>query len=106
MEEKEFASRIRELRTLNGVTAREMSLSLGQYDGYINAVENGRIMPSMRSFFNICDYLGITPKDFFDVDEVDPKTTTLLVKRAKYLGRDQAIHILAIINALTGFDQE
>ncbi len=48
-----------------GVSARDMSLSLGQNAGYINNIENGHNFPSITVFFYICEYLGITPKEFF-----------------------------------------
>ena len=68
MYEKEFSKRLCELRLEKGVSAREMSLSLGQsasYINYINRIENGKMLPSMGGFFKICDYLSITPDFFF-----------------------------------------
>ncbi len=60
-----FAGRLAKLRVERGVSAREMSLSLGQGAGYINNIENGRNMPSMAMFFEICEFLEISPADFF-----------------------------------------
>ena len=65
MYEKEFSKRLCELRLEKGVSAREMSLSLGQSASYINRIENGKMLPSMGGFFKICDYLSITPEFFF-----------------------------------------
>ena len=45
-----------------------MSLAIGHSAGYINGIENGRSFPSMEVFFYICEYLEITPKDFFDIE--------------------------------------
>ena len=59
-----FYQRISELRTQKGVSARDMSLSLGQSESYINKIENKRTLPSMTGFFYICDYLNITPQEF------------------------------------------
>lgn len=61
MIEKMFAKRLSELRMLKNVSAREMSLAIGQNQGYINNIENGNNLPSMVAFFYICDYLEITP---------------------------------------------
>jgi hypothetical protein len=36
----------------------------------INNIENGINLPSMQAFFYICEYLEITPKEFFDTDTV------------------------------------
>lgn len=58
--------RITELRIKMGISAREMSLSLGQNVSYINKIENGKALPSLEMLFYICDYFGITPQEFFD----------------------------------------
>ena len=58
--------RLAKLRMQKGVSARDMSLSLGQANNYINNVENKKTLPSMQSFFYICEYLGVTPQEFFD----------------------------------------
>lgn len=68
---KEFGERLARLRTIKGVSAREMSLALGQSAGYINNIENSKNYPSMAVFMEICEYLEISPKDFFDT-EYDP----------------------------------
>ena len=69
MYEKEFSKRLCEIRLEKGVSAREMSLSLGQSASYINRIENGKMLPSMGGFFKICDYLSITPAFFFQPKE-------------------------------------
>ena len=60
-----FGLRLCELRSAKGVSAREMSLALGQGAGYINNLENGHNLPSMKQFFAICTYLEMSPSDFF-----------------------------------------
>ena len=54
--------RLAKLRALKGVSARDMSLSLGQANNYINNIENKKSLPAMQSFFYICEYLGVTPQ--------------------------------------------
>ena len=56
----QFAERLTQLRTTKGVSARDMSLSLGQNPGYINNIESGKALPSMSVFFYICDYFQIS----------------------------------------------
>ncbi|MBQ9626893.1 MAG: helix-turn-helix transcriptional regulator [Treponema sp.] len=63
---KNFSDRLRKLRNDKKISAREMSLSLGQNVNYINYIENGRNFPSMQGFFLICDYLGISPAEFVE----------------------------------------
>lgn len=64
MMEEFFGQRLAQLRMTKGVSARDMSLSLGQSPSYINKIENGKTFPSMQNFFYICEYLGISPGDF------------------------------------------
>ena len=47
MYEDLFYQRLIELRTKKGVSARDMSLSIGQNAGYINGLENRKGLPSM-----------------------------------------------------------
>lgn len=47
MDINEFGDRLAELRTLKNVSAREMSLSMGQSVSYINQIENHLNFPSM-----------------------------------------------------------
>jgi len=71
--EKSFSERLSQLRIQKAVSARDMSLSIGQNPGYINNIETGKALPSMSNFFYICSYLDITPMDFFDYNTVRPK---------------------------------
>ena len=59
--EEFFRQRLAQLRMAKGISARDMSLSLGQSQSYINKIENGMTFPSMQNFFYICEYLGISP---------------------------------------------
>lgn len=63
---KDFSDRLRYLRNNKKLSAREMSIALGQNVNYINLIENGKRFPSLQGFFAICEYLKISPADFFD----------------------------------------
>ena len=97
MEQEQFIHRLVSLRMDKGVSARDMSLSLGQSPGYMNNVENGVNFPSMTTFFCICEYRGITPKEFFDTDDVDPVKVRELLDAAKKLNSEQIDHLIAIV---------
>lgn len=99
--EERFAKRISELRQQKGVSAREMSLSLGQSESYINKIENKKSFPSLLGFFYICEYLDITPKDFFDFDNVDPNITKELLDEIRKLDYKETVHILDLIKDIT-----
>ncbi len=51
---EDFSRRLSQLRTGKGVSARDMSLSIGQNAGYINSIEDGKSLPSMTVFISIC----------------------------------------------------
>ena len=93
-----FSQRLSELRTQKGVSARDMSLSLGQCESYINKIENHKSLPSMNVFFYICDYLDIQPKDFFDISIEIPTTTNELLAKMIKLNPKQQEHILFLVD--------
>ncbi len=95
-----FYKRISELRIQKGVSARDMSLSLGQSESYINKIENKHALPSMPGFFYICEYLHITPAEFFDADCLSPSHVDVLSKEFMKLTPLQAEHVLNIVRDL------
>ncbi len=97
-----FYDRIAELRMQKGVSARDMSLSLGQSESYINKIENRRTLPSMTGFIYICDYFGITPGQFFDPACAAPMKSRELMDEIGRLTPEQADHILRVIRDING----
>ncbi len=100
MEIKEFAVRLARLRNLKGVSARDMSLSLGLSPGYINNVENCVSFPSMTVFFYICEYLGVTPSEFFDTESQDPVKEKQLAEEMRGLKSADLELLLAMAKSL------
>ncbi len=100
MYEEEFPARLASLRIQKGVSARDMSLSIGQNAGYINNIETGKALPSMASFFFICEYLNISPQEFFDIDLKQPETMRTLTANLKQLDEQLLHHISAIVEGL------
>lgn len=100
MDKELFTKRLVELRQNKGVSARDMSLSIGQSTGYINNIENGVNYPSMTMFFYICDYLGVTPKEFFDTETTNPTKSRELLSAANRLSSEQLDHLIAIAKGL------
>ena len=97
MDEKDFSLRLAQLREKKGVSARDMSLSIGQNPGYINNIESGKSMPSLSGIFYICEYLGITPSEFFDIDSKNPTRLNDVIKDLKRLSDKQSETIAALI---------
>lgn len=100
MDKSEFAERLTTLRMQKGVSARDMSLSIGQSAGYINNIENGVNLPSMSVFFYICDYLEISPRDFFDISVVNPTKAKRLYEACRNLSDSQMEHLIGLISDL------
>ena len=101
MYEEDFPVRLAKLRTAKGVSARDMSLSIGQNAGYINNIETGKALPSMAAFFFICEYLTITPRDFFDLDSQEPEELKKIIENLKKLDKKQLDSISTIVSDLT-----
>lgn len=100
MEQYVFAQRLSELRINKGVSARDMSLSIGQSAGYINNIENGVSFPSMTVFFYICEYLNVTPSEFFDTVSKNPAKEKELLVAARGLKSEQLDNLIALANGL------
>ena len=92
--------RLAKLRTRKGVSARDMSLSLGQTNNYINNIESKKSLPSMPSFFYICEYLGITPQEFFDEGNANPEGLNEFIAQARQLDSRSFEYILGIMKEL------
>lgn len=95
-----FYQRLNKLRTLKGISARDMSLSLGQSESYINKIENRKALPSMSVFFYICDFLEIHPKDFFDDNQDNPFVSEMLSEKFSALSTEQQEHLVTLIDDL------
>ncbi len=100
MEMKEFGLRLATLRLNKNVSARDMSLSIGQSASYINNIESGISFPSMTVFFYICEYLEISPQEFFDAESKNPTKEKELLDAAKGLSNEQMEHLIALIKDL------
>ena len=100
MYENFVPERLAKLRTQKGVSARDMSLSLGQANNYINNIENKKSLPSMQSFLYICEYLGVTPQEFFDEGNPAPQALKEFIAEAKKLDSRSLSYILGIMKEL------
>lgn len=95
-----IALRISKLRLQKNVSARNMSLSLGLSEGYINRIENNNSYPTMQSFLYICEYLGITPMDFFNFDDECPTENKKIIEEFKKLDYKQTKLMLDLVKEI------
>jgi len=78
MTDEFIRNRITQLRMKKGVSEYKMSLDLGHSGSYVKSISSGRSLPPLKEFLYICEYLDISPRDFFDEDIDNP----ILVQKA------------------------
>ena len=73
--ERYMAERIKQLRAKKGVSSYVMSYEMEHGKNYIKNIEVGQSKPSWPMFFAICEYLEVTPSEFFDPVNTSPRDT-------------------------------
>lgn len=100
MEAKFIRDRITKLRMEKNVSEREMSISLGKAHNYIHSITSGKMLPTMESFFDICDYLDITPLNFFDANIENPFIIEEITRELKRLSNHKMQILLDMLKAI------
>lgn len=100
MDEQFIRERITELRTKKGISEYKMSLDLGHSRSYMQGISSGRTLPSLSEFLYICDYLEISPKDFFDDSIENPALLQSILDKLKELSEDDWIALLGLLNRM------
>ena len=98
MDENFVKDRITQLRLKKGVSEYQMSYDLGHSRGYIYNISSGKALPPMKEFFAICEYLEITPSQFFDDAEQHPDLVQKALAGMKQLSEEDMLMLLGIIN--------
>ena len=100
MDKQFIRDRITHLRMQKNVSEYKMSLDLGHSKSYIQSIASGRALPSMSEFLYICDYLDVSPKDFFDPELKDPVLLEQAVSSMKELSNPDLQLLISIIDRL------
>lgn len=87
--------RISILRTKKGISEYKMSLDLGHSKSYIQSISSGKSLPSLAEFLYICDYLGVSPREFFDESITEPSLVNELYALTKEMKEED---LLVLIN--------
>lgn len=66
MDREFIKDRYAKIRLAHNVSARKLSLELGQSTEYINQIESGKNMPSVEGLLNFCNYFNISLGEFFE----------------------------------------
>jgi len=96
------SERIAKMRTEKGVSARDMSVSMGQNVNYINRIENRKAEPSLSGLFYILEYFGVSPQEFFDAENKYPAQLNELVSDIKQLDENELLHLSGFLKGIIG----
>lgn len=97
---KDFAFRLSGLRQAKNITARDMSISLGQSHNFINNIESGKNFPTMLNFFYICEFLGVSAQEFFNFNNANSLAMPEVIRNLEKLNKEQFDNIASVIKDL------
>lgn len=100
MYEDFIRKRITELRMKKGVSEYRMSTDMGHSKGYIQGISSGRALPSMAEFLYMCEYFGITPKEFFDEKVQEPLLIAQITAGIRNMNEKDLSTLLGLVNRL------
>jgi transcriptional regulator with XRE-family HTH domain len=100
MDETFVRNRITELRLKKGVSEYRMSTDMGHSKNYIQGISSGRSLPSFSEFLYMCEYFGISPREFFDDGLKNPALLQEAIDGMKTLSDEDITLILGNIKRL------
>lgn len=101
MDENFVRQQLTELRIKKGVSEYKMSTDLGHSKSYIQSISSGRALPSLSEFIFMCEYLGITPRDFFDEENTEPILVRQLCNTVRKMPDKDLLALLNIAERLS-----
>ncbi|MBC8611923.1 Helix-turn-helix domain [uncultured Ruminococcus sp.] len=93
--------RITQLRLSKGVSEYQMSYDLGHSRSYIYNISSGKALPPMAEFLAICDYLGVTPSQFFEETTDDPILLRSAIDELRKVSKDDLMMIITLARRLS-----
>ena len=93
--------RITELRLKKGVSEYQMGYDLGHSRSSMYNISSGKSLPPLPEFLEICDYLELTPSQFFDSSIENPALLQTAIDELKKLNDDDLMLIIGNIRRLT-----
>ena len=101
MDSSYISKRITQLRLKKNIAEHRMSLDLGHSRSYMQGISSGRAFPSMTEFLAICEYLGVTPRDFFEEENENPRLVSQITAKSKGLPDEDLSLVLSLIERLS-----
>ena len=77
------------LKTLAKKHYKKLEKKVQSNQNYINHIESNQGTPSLAGIFYICEFLGITPSEFFDIDNNNPAKLKKINEYLKKLDDEQ-----------------
>ncbi len=102
MTDEFIRQRITALRLKKGVSEYKMSMDLGHSKGYVQSISSGRALPSLQELLYICDYFGITPREFFSSGDENPIIIKQIADHLTQMNDDDLKLILSIVERING----
>ncbi len=102
MDKNFIKERYAKIRLAHRLSARKLSLELGQSTEYINQIETGKSMPSIEGLINFCDYFNLNLGEFFDEEmkfPVEYKKIINELDKMDILEINQIYELLKLINS-------
>lgn len=100
MDAKFIRDRITQLRMQKSVSEYKMSYDLGHSRSYIYNISSGKSLPPMAEFLEICNYLGVTPSDFFNDSTENPALVQSAIEEIKKLDDDDLMLVIGNLRRL------
>ncbi len=100
MDEKFIRERITQLRIARNVSEYQMSAELGKSASYVQAITSGRSLPSVEQLFNIIDYFGLTPAEFFNAEDGDSQEVRTAIHLLRALDTQSVASLLPLLRRL------
>jgi len=100
MEPDFIRQRITQLRIQKGVSEYKMSQDLGHNRSYIQHIVAGYSLPSLPEFLYICDYLDVTPSQFFDENLNNPILVQQAYKEICDFDEDELLALLPMLKLI------
>ncbi len=79
----DIGNKLKRVRIRLGINQKELADKINLSRSFISQLENNQLSPSLSSFLQICDALGINPSHFLEGEK--PEITSWLIKREKVL---------------------
>ena len=97
----DIGSKIKNSRTMLGMSQKDLAEKVGLTSSFISQLENNQISPSLNSFFQIADVLGISPSSLLQRDKIAKDVKWLIKKddvRKNLLEKEPGYSIFKIIS--------